>query len=118
MSASTKNWLLLATAIVSEVGGTTALKLADGFTKPLPSIAVAVGYGAAFLLLAQVLKSMSVGVVYAIWAGVGTALVAIVSFVFLGETIEWPAWGGIALIVAGVVLVEAYSPAAEETGEG
>jgi len=115
MSAPTKTWLLLATAIVSEVGGTTALKLADGFTKPLPSLAVAVGYGAAFFLLAQVLKSMSVGVVYAIWAGVGTALVAIVSFIFLGETIEWPAWIGIALIVAGVVLVEAYSLAAEET---
>jgi len=114
MSAATKTWLLLATAIVSEVGGTIALKLTDGFTKPLPSLAVVVGYGAAFFLLAQVLKSMSVGVVYAIWAGTGTALVAVSSFVFLGESIEWPAWIGIALIVAGVVLVEAYSVAADE----
>lgn len=78
-----------------------------------------VGYVAAFVLLALVLKTMSVGVVYAIWAGVGTALVAIVSTLFLGEEIEWPAWVGICLIVGGVVLVEAYSGeggAATETG--
>lgn len=115
MSAATKTWLLLATAIASEVGGTISLKLSDGFTELLPSLLVVVGYGAAFLLLARVLRSMSVGVVYAIWAGVGTALVAIASFAFLGESIEWPAWIGIALIVAGVVLVEAYSVAAGET---
>lgn len=68
-----------------------------------------VGYVTAFSLLAMVLKTMSVGVVYAIWAGFGTALVAIVSTLFLGEEIEWPAWIGICMIVGGVVLVEAYS---------
>ncbi len=77
-----------------------------------------VGYGAAFVLLALVLKSMSVGVVYAIWAGVGTALVAVVSVLFLSEAIEWPAWLGIGMIVAGVVLVEAYSGAEQGAGEG
>ncbi len=112
-----RTWLLLSAAILSEVAGTTCLKLADGFTKLAPSLAVPIGYGAAFFLLALVLKSMSVGVVYAIWAGVGTALVAIVSALFLGEAIEWPAWIGIVLIVAGVVLVEAYSEAAEKTAE-
>jgi small multidrug resistance pump len=75
---------------------------------------VVVGYGAAFVLLALVLKTMSVGVVYAIWAGVGTAMVAVVSALFLGEAIEWPAWIGICLIVAGVVLVEAFSGAEAE----
>ena len=109
MTAPTKSWLLLVDAILSEVGATTCLKLADGFTEPVPSVGVVVGYAAAFFLLAMVLKDMSVGVVYAIWAGTGTALVAIVSFLFLDEQIEWPAWIGIALIVVGVVLVESYS---------
>lgn len=77
-----------------------------------------VGYVAAFVLLAMVLKTMSVGVVYAIWAGTGTALVAVVSALFLGEEIEWPAWLGICLIVAGVVLVEAYSGDGDEAAEG
>lgn len=77
-----------------------------------------VGYAAAFVLLALVLKSMSVGVVYAIWAGTGTALVAVVSALFLGEAIEWPAWLGICLIVVGVVLVEAFSEGAPEAAEG
>ena len=117
MSASARAWFLLAAAIACEVGGTTSLKLADGFTEPVPSVAVLVGYGAAFILLALVLKSMSVGVVYAIWAGVGTALVAIVSLAFLGEEIEWPAWIGFALIIGGVVLVEAYSQPTEGGGE-
>ncbi|MEZ5077928.1 MAG: multidrug efflux SMR transporter [Solirubrobacterales bacterium] len=108
----------MASAIASEVGATTCLKLADGFTKPVPSVGVVVGYAAAFVLLALVLKSMSVGVVYAIWAGTGTALVAVVSALFLGEAIEWPAWLGICLIVVGVVLVEAFSEGAPEAAEG
>jgi len=77
-----------------------------------------VGYVAAFFLLALVLKSMSVGVVYAIWAGVGTAMVAVVSALFLGEAIEWPAWIGICLIVGGVVLVEAFSGGDADAVEG
>lgn len=109
---------MLGTAIASEVGATTCLKLADGFTRAVPSAGVVVGYVAAFVLLALVLKSMSVGVVYAIWAGVGTALVAVVSAVFLGEEIEWPAWIGICMIVGGVVLVEAYSGVGGEAAEG
>jgi multidrug transporter EmrE-like cation transporter len=84
----------------------------------VPSVGVVVGYASAFLLLSLVLKSMSVGVVYAIWAGVGTALVAIVSALFLGEAIEWPAWIGIGMIVAGVVLVESNSEPAASAGDG
>lgn len=84
----------------------------------MPSVGVVVGYVAAFLLLALVLKTMSVGVVYAIWAGTGTALVAVVSALFLGERIEWPAWIGIGLIVTGVVLVEGYSGDDGEAAEG
>lgn len=117
MSAIIKAWVLLGSAILAEVAGTTSLKLAEGFSKLVPSIAVVVCYSLAFVLLALVLKSMSVGVVYAIWAGVGTALVAVASLVFLGEAIEWPAWIGIALIVVGVVLVEASSDAAGEAAE-
>ena len=84
----------------------------------MPSVGVVVGYAAAFVLLALVLKTMSVGVVYAIWAGTGTALVAVVSALFLGERIEWPAWIGICLIVIGVILVEAYSGDDAEAAEG
>jgi small multidrug resistance pump len=98
-------YVLLAAAIAAEVAGTTAMKFSDGFTKLWPSLATVVGYLVAFTLLAQTLKSMSVGTAYAIWAGVGTAAIAAIGMVFLGETATAAKLAGIALIIAGVVLV-------------
>jgi len=103
-------YLLLAIAIVAEVIGTTALKMSDGFTKLWPSLVVIVGYLSSIALLGIALSrglSMSVG--YAIWAGVGTALIAILGIFLFKETIA--PWGfvGLGLIVAGVVLLELNS---------
>lgn len=100
-------YVVLALAILSEVLGTVSLKLAEGFTKPIPSILVVVGYAGAFVALASVLKmGIPIGVAYAIWAGAGVALVAVLGVLFLGETITAVQFGGLALIIGGVVALE------------
>ncbi|WP_411084317.1 DMT family transporter [Streptomyces sp. cmx-18-6] len=96
---------LLAAAIAAEVAGTTAMKYSEGFTRLWPSIGTAVGYLIAFTLLAQTLKTLSVGTAYAIWAGVGTAAVALIGILFLGESGSLVKIAGVALIVAGVVVL-------------
>ncbi|MCX4551816.1 multidrug efflux SMR transporter [Streptomyces sp. NBC_01387] len=98
-------YVLLAAAIAAEVGGTTAMKYSDGFSKLWPSLGTAAGYLLAFVLLAQVLKSMSVGTAYAIWAGTGTAAIAAIGMLFMGETMSAAKLGGIVLVIAGVVLL-------------
>jgi len=100
-------YLLLAVAIVSEVIGTISLKMSDGFTKLVPTIFVIVGYLGAFASLGLGLsKGLSMGVAYGIWAGCGTALVAIMGIFLFKETIN--VWGfiGLALIIVGVVMLE------------
>lgn len=103
-------YLLLAAAIVTEVIGTTALKVSDGFTKLWPSLICVVGYVASFAMLGIGLsKGLSMSVGYAVWAGVGTSLIAILGIFLFKETIA--PWGfvGLGLIVAGVVLLELNS---------
>lgn len=100
-------YLLL--AIVAEVIATSALKASMGFTRPLPSVVVVVGYGLAFYLLSLVLRTLPVGVAYAIWAGLGIVLVTLVGIVVFGEKPDLPAVLGISLIVAGVVLLQVFS---------
>ncbi|MBF0379898.1 MAG: multidrug efflux SMR transporter [Magnetococcales bacterium] len=101
--------LYLAIAIVSEVIGTTALKLSEGFTKPLFSTVVVVGYGLAFYLLSLSLKTLGVGFSYAVWAGAGIILIAVIGVLFFGEKIDTPGVVGMALIVVGVVILNFYS---------
>ncbi|MFI8356236.1 DMT family transporter [Streptomyces cyaneofuscatus] len=96
---------LLAAAIAAEVAGTTAMKYSEGFTRLWPSIGTAVGYLIAFTLLAQTLKTLSVGTAYAIWAGVGTAAVALIGILFLGESSSLVKIVGVGLIVIGVVVL-------------
>jgi len=98
-------YILLALAIACEVIATLSLRASDGFGKTLPSLLVVLGYGGAFYLLAQVLKGLSVGTVYAIWAGAGTALVAIAGALIFGDRLGWAGGAGIGLIVAGVVVL-------------
>jgi len=103
-------YVLLSIAIVAEVIGTTALKMSDGFTKLWPSVVVVVGYLGSFALLGIALaRGLSMSVGYAIWAGVGTALIAVLGIFLFRETIA--PWGfvGLGLIVAGVVLLELNS---------
>ncbi|MDQ0983805.1 multidrug efflux SMR transporter [Streptomyces sp. V2I9] len=96
---------LLAAAIAAEVAGTTAMKYSEGFTRLWPSLGTVLGYLIAFTLLAQTLKTLSVGTAYAIWAGVGTAAVALIGILFLGESGSPVKIAGVALIVAGVVVL-------------
>ncbi|MFI0978972.1 DMT family transporter [Streptomyces sp. NPDC021093] len=98
-------YVLLAAAIAAEVAGTTAMKYSDGFSRLWPSLATVVGYLVAFGLLARTLKSMSVGTAYAIWAGVGTAAVAVIGMAFLGESASTVKLAGVALVIGGVVLL-------------
>ncbi|WP_330283955.1 DMT family transporter [Streptomyces sp. NBC_00588] len=98
-------FLTLLAAIAAEVGGTTAMKFSDGFSRLWPSVATLVGYVVSFWLLAQTLKSMSVGTAYAIWAGLGTAAIVAIGMVFLGEGMTVQKAAGIALIIVGVVVL-------------
>ncbi|HET6359853.1 MULTISPECIES: multidrug efflux SMR transporter [unclassified Streptomyces] len=96
---------LLAAAIAAEVAGTTAMKYSEGFTRLWPSLLTVAGYLLAFTLLAQTLKTLSVGTAYAIWAGVGTAAVAAIGMLFLGESTSLAKLTGIALVIVGVVVL-------------
>ncbi|GAA2672629.1 MULTISPECIES: DMT family transporter [Nonomuraea] len=99
-------WLLLFGAIATEVVATSALKLSNGFSHLGWSVVVAVGYVASFVLLAQVLKlHMDVGTAYAVWSGVGTAAIALIGALFLGESLTLVKVAGILLIVGGVVVL-------------
>jgi small multidrug resistance pump len=102
-------WMILAVAIVAEVIATSALKLSDGFTRLWPSMLVVVGYGTAIYLLSLTLKVIPVGIVYAIWSGVGIVLIAIAATLFLGQRLDAPAMIGMALIVSGVVVIHLFS---------
>ncbi|MEV0599123.1 multidrug efflux SMR transporter [Streptomyces sp. NPDC050315] len=98
-------YLTLGAAILVEVLATTAMKYSEGFTKLWPSLGTAAGYLVAFVLLAQTLKTMSVGTTYAIWSGAGTAVIAAIGMLFLGEAANAARLIGIALIIGGVVLL-------------
>ena len=98
-------YLLLAGAIAAEVGATTAMKYSDGFSKLWPSLLTLMGYVVSFSLLAQTLRILSIGTAYAIWAGVGTAAIAAIGILFMGEGLTAAKAAGIALIIVGVVVL-------------
>ncbi|SEG86416.1 small multidrug resistance pump [Actinacidiphila yanglinensis] len=98
-------YVLVACAIVSEVTATLSLRGSHGFTRPLPSVVVAVGYVAAFVLLALALKSLDVGPVYAIWSGLGTVGALAGGAVIYGERITPTTALGAALIIIGVAVL-------------
>ncbi|MER7948499.1 MULTISPECIES: DMT family transporter [Streptomyces] len=96
---------LLAGAIAAEILATTSMKYSEGFTRLWPSLVTGAGYLVAFALLAQALKTLQVGTAYAIWSGVGTAAVAVIGFLFLGESLNAAKIAGIVLIIAGVAVL-------------
>lgn len=106
------NYLWLAGAILSEVIGTSSLKASEGFTRLLPSVVVVIGYGLAFYCLSQTLKTMPVGVAYAIWSGLGTVLIALVGLVLYKQKLDSAAIVGMALIIAGVLVMNLLSKSA------
>ena len=104
-----QQWIFLFVAIVSEVIATSALKSTEGFTRLWPSLIVTAGYISAFYFLSLTLKTIPVGVAYAIWSGVGVALIALIAWVFFGQKLDTPAIIGLLLIVAGVVVLNVFS---------
>jgi small multidrug resistance pump len=96
-------WTYLSAAIATEVVGTVFLRYTDGFTRPVPSIVVVVTYVASVWLTALALKTLEISLAYAVWAGVGTAAVAIIGMAALGETVNGLKLASIALVISGVV---------------
>ena len=102
-------YLYLSIAVAAEVIATSALKASDGFTRPLPTVIVALGYGIAFYFLSLVLKTVPVGVAYAIWSGAGIVLIGLIGWLVLKQPLDLPAMLGMGLIVAGVAVIQLFS---------
>jgi small multidrug resistance pump len=102
----------LAIAIVAEVIGTTAMKQSDGFTRPVWAVATIVAYGVAFYFLSLTLRSIPTGVAYAIWSGVGIVLISLAAWLLQGQKLDAAAVAGMALIIAGVVVMNLFSKSA------
>ncbi|MEJ6392014.1 multidrug efflux SMR transporter [Gymnodinialimonas sp. 2305UL16-5] len=105
------HWLYLSIAISAEVCGSTALKASDGFTRLWPSALAALGFGVALYFLSLSLRTLPLGVAYAIWAGAGTGLIALIGVVIFRQPVDLAGYAGIALIIAGVVVINALSNA-------
>lgn len=103
------NWYYLAAAIVAEVIATSALKASNGLSRPLPIVMVVAGYGLAFFMLSLTLRTIPVGIAYAIWSGVGIVLVTLIGFFFFGQRLDAPALIGIGFIITGVVVMQVFS---------
>ena len=102
-------WLFLSVAVVAEVIATSTLKVSDGFSRFVPSLVVIIGYGVSFYFLSLALRTMPVGVAYAVWSGVGIALISLIGWLFLGQSLDAPAIIGLTLIGAGVVVINGFS---------
>lgn len=106
-----QNWVFLAIAIVAEVVATSALKSSEGFTRLWPSLIVVVGYLLAFYFLSLTLRTIPVGIAYAIWAGLGIVLIALSSWLLYGQRLDFPALLGMGFIIAGVFTINVFSKA-------
>jgi len=102
-------YLYLSIAIIAEVIATSALKASEEFTRLGPSVTVVIGYGIAFYFLSLVFKTIPVGIAYAIWAGMGIVLIAIIGAIMFKQMQDIPAIIGMALIVSGVVVINVFS---------
>jgi small multidrug resistance pump len=105
-------YLFLGIAIAAEVIATTSMKALDGFNKPLPLVLVVVGYGLSLWLLSLVVKTIPIGIAYAVWAGLGIVLVSIAALFVYEQKLDLPAIIGMSMIVAGVVVIQLFSSTA------
>lgn len=103
------HYLYLVVAIACETIGTTALQASQQFTRLWPSVLVVVGYGAAFYFMALTLRVMPVGVVYAIWSGLGVVMIAAIGYVVFGQKLDLPAVLGMCLIICGILVIHLFS---------
>ena len=104
-----KAWLFLAVAIIAEVVATSSLRASAGFTKFWPSLIVVSGYAIAFYFLSLTLKTIPVGIAYAVWAGLGIVLISLAGWLILGQKLDAASVAGMVLIVAGVVVINLFS---------
>ncbi len=105
-------YLYLFLAILAETLGTSALQASQQFSRFWPSVAVVVGYAASFWFMALTLKVLPVGIVYAIWSGLGIVLIAAIGYLVFGQKLDAPALAGIGLILAGIVVIHLFSKTA------
>lgn len=106
-----KHFFYLIVAVIAETIGTTALQSSQQFTRFWPSVLVVVAYAISFYLLALTLKYMPVGIMYAIWSGLGIVLIAGIGYFYFGQKLDTPAFIGLGLIVAGIVMINVFSKA-------
>ena len=102
-------YLYLSIAIIAEVMATSSLKASEEFTKPIPSILVIVGFLVALYFMTLTLRTIPVGITYAIWSGLGIVLVGLISFILYKEIPDFPAIIGMGLIISGVVVINVFS---------
>ncbi|KGE13325.1 DMT family transporter [Sphingobacterium deserti] len=105
-------YIYLALAILLEVTGSSFLQASKGFSRPIPTVVMVIAYVACFFFLSQALKTIPLGVAYAIWAGLGIVLTAAVSVLIFKQSLDLPAIIGMALIIVGVVVINAFSKTA------
>ena len=104
-----KIWLLLVLAIMLEICGTSLLKVSDGFSRLLPAIGALFCYSFSFYLLSLILRSLPVGIAYALWSGVGIIGISLIGWFFMNQKLDAAAMAGIALIIAGVLVINLFS---------
>ncbi len=102
-------YIILAISICAETLATTMMKASDGLTRIIPSMVVVVGYAISFYGLSQVVKTMNIGIAYAIWAGMGIFLVSIMSFLFYKQKLDLPAIMGMVFIAVGILIIQLFS---------
>ena len=103
------HYIFLIFAIIAETIGTTALQASHQFTRFWPSVLVVIAYGLSFYLLAQMLRVMPVGVVYAMWSGLGIVMIAAIGYLVFGQRLDLPAVVGIGMILCGILVIHLFS---------
>jgi small multidrug resistance pump len=104
-------YLILALAVLAETIGTTALQASQQFSKIGPSVLVVLSYAISFYLLSITLRTMPVGIVYALWSGLGIVLIATIGWVVFGQKLDWPAVAGLTMIIGGIAVIHLFSAA-------
>lgn len=102
-------YLFLIAAVIFETIATSALQASQQFTKPIPSIIVVIGYGVSFYLLSMTLRYMPVGIVYALWSGLGVVLIAVIGLLVFNQRLDFPALLGMGLIISGIAVIHLFS---------
>lgn len=103
------HYIALVGAIIAEVIGTSALQASQQFTRPIPTTVVVLGYGVSFYLMSLALKAMPLGIVYAVWSGMGLVMIATIGWLVFGQKLDLPAILGIVLILTGVLVIHLFS---------